>query len=76
MSDQDKVRENRLRRMADRQALRLQKSGRRDPRAIDYGTYMLIDPITNTVVAGASATGRPEFSLDDVEAWLTGEGRE
>ena len=67
----DKIRENRLRRMADRQGLRLQKSRRRDPRAIDYATYMLIDPSTNTVVAGVGATGRSEFSLDEVEDWLT-----
>ena len=33
----EKVRENRLRRMAKRQGLHLVKNGRRDPRAIDYG---------------------------------------
>jgi hypothetical protein len=73
----DKVRENRLRRMAGRQGLRLVKSRRRDPRAIDYGLYTLVSDRTNTVVAGTErTTGRPEFTLDDVEAWLTGEGVE
>ena len=39
-----KIRENRLRRMAERQGVKLQKSRRRDPHALDYGTYRLIDP--------------------------------
>jgi hypothetical protein len=73
----EKVRENRLRRMAERQGLRLVKSRRRDPRAIDYGLYTLVSDRTNTTVAGTErTTGRPEFTLDDVEAWLTGEGAE
>jgi hypothetical protein len=37
-----KVRENRLRRAAERQGLMLIKSRRRDPRAIDYGLYVLV----------------------------------
>jgi hypothetical protein len=43
-STSEKVRENKLRRMAERQRLRLEKSRRRDPLAYDYGTYMLVDP--------------------------------
>jgi hypothetical protein len=69
-AEQSKVRENRLRRMADRQGLQLVKSRRRDPRAIDYGGYMLVDPRTNSVVAGAEGVGRPHWSLDDVERYL------
>lgn len=38
----DKVFENRMRRMAARQGLILQKSGRRDRRARDYGLYRLL----------------------------------
>lgn len=73
-STQEKVRENRLRRMAERQGLRLVKSRRRDPRAIDYGLYTLVSAQTNTVIAGSErTTGRPSFSLDAVEAWLTGQ---
>jgi len=71
----EKVRENRLRRMAERQGLRLEKSRRRDPRAIDYGMYMLVHENTNSVAAGAEGTGRPNFSLDDVEEYLTGADR-
>lgn len=37
------TRENRLRRMAARQGLKLVKSGRRDPLAIDYGLYQIHD---------------------------------
>jgi hypothetical protein len=41
---EDKVRENRLRRAAERQGLRLAKSRRRDPNAADYDHYWLIPP--------------------------------
>jgi hypothetical protein len=36
---------------AARQGLRMEKSRVRDPRAIGYGTYMLVDERTNTVAA-------------------------
>ena len=61
MTDNDKVRENRLRRMAERQGLQLVKSRRRDPRATDYGGYMIVDPFANVVVAGGAPCA---FSLD------------
>jgi hypothetical protein len=51
---EDKVLENKLRRIAARRGLRLEKSRRRDPNAIDYGGYMLVDAYSNTVVAGAT----------------------
>lgn len=57
MVDTDKVRENRLRRMAARQGLTLQKSRLRDPRAIGYGLYQLGD--------------RQGLTLDQVEKQLT-----
>ena len=63
----EKVRENRLRRMAARQAMALQKSRRRDPYALGYGNYWLIDPNLRAVIAG----GEVGMSLDDVEQWLT-----
>ena len=43
--------ESRLRRAVHRQGYRLERSRRRDPRAYDYGTYMIIDPQNNTVAA-------------------------
>jgi hypothetical protein len=63
----DKIRENRLRRMADRQGLVLRKSARRDPRATDYGLYALV----NRTNAGAW-DGRFTLTLEDVERHLTG----
>jgi hypothetical protein len=66
----DKVRENRLRRMAERQGLALIKSRRRDPKAPDHGRYQLVDPATGGVVSGVS----PGFAIDEVETWLVGSG--
>lgn len=66
----EKIRENRLRRMAQRQGYTLSKSKRRDPRAYDYGVYWIVDESSGGVVAGDSTVG---MTLDDVEAWLTGE---
>jgi hypothetical protein len=68
----DKTREIRLRRAADRQGLRLERSRRRDPRAKDYGRYWLVDLATGDVVAGASPIRRPAWTLDQVEAYLIG----
>lgn len=65
-----KVRENRLRRMAERQRLSLVKSRRRDPYAPDFGGYMIVDPATSQVVAGGSPQAY-SLNLDGVEAWLT-----
>lgn len=69
----EKTRETRLRRMAERQGLQLVKSRRRDFRASDYGMYMIVDPTSNGVVAGTAGTGRPNFTIDDVEDYLRGE---
>jgi hypothetical protein len=65
----DKVRENRLRRVAERRGMILQKSRRRDPKAIDFGGYMLIDAETNGAILGSSPVAY-SATLDEVEAWL------
>lgn len=65
----EKVHENRVRRMARRQGLELEKSRRRDPLALDYGRYALIDE-AGAVVAGVEA-GRHAWALEDVERYLT-----
>ncbi len=72
MTGAEKVRENRLRRMAERQGLQLRKSRRRDQRASDYCIYRLVDARTNFVVAyvGYCDYG---LGLDDVEGYLTGD---
>ncbi len=62
-----RVRENRLRRLAQRQGLMLQKSRRRDPSALDYGRWFIVDQDTNGLVAGDQLG----ITLDDVEAYLT-----
>lgn len=65
MSDQDfKVYENGLRRAADRQGLQLVKNRRRDPRAHDYGTYLLLDADTRAVVYDV------DLSIDEVDYYL------
>lgn len=61
----DKVRENRLRRAAERQGLRLVKSRRRDPRALDYGRWEILNGDGRPVTDG--------LTLDDVEAYLHGD---
>jgi hypothetical protein len=65
-----KVAENRARRMAERQGLRLAKSRRRDPRSVDYGSYMLVDAATSGVVAYGLQSGYG-LSLTDVFEILT-----
>jgi hypothetical protein len=62
-TNEERTRENRARRVAERRGYRLEKTRRRDPQAIDYGTFYLI----------SLATGRQAFastSLDEVEAFL------
>jgi len=66
-----KVWENRIRRMAGRQGLRLEKSRRRDTRALDYGTYRLVDPATSKIVSDG-ASSLYGLTLDDIEKALLG----
>lgn len=66
----EKVRENRLRRMAQRQGLRLEKSRRRDEHALDYGCYALIDASRNAIYYGTDNSGLYRASLNDIEDML------
>ena len=68
MSNTDTLREDRLRRRAKRQCLRLCKSLRRDPFATSYGRYVLIDDASTHVVFGDPTH---YASLDQIEAYLT-----
>jgi hypothetical protein len=68
MDQDEKVRENRLRRMAERQGLELHKSRRRDKRALDYDGRWLTNPRTDELVLG----GEHGTTLDAIEAYLTG----
>jgi len=61
--------ENRVRRMAERQGYRLMKSARRDPRAIDYDCWQIVDVTDrNRDPVGEGYT----LSFEDAEAWLQG----
>jgi len=64
----EKVRENRLRRMAERRGLVLKKSRRRDPQAVDYGAYWLVEAEGNFLVYG----DQWGTDLDGIEEFLTG----
>ena len=68
----EKVRENRARRAARRQGLAVVKSRSRDPRALGYGGYMLVDTSNNSAVAGELNSPRV-LTLEQVEAWLQGD---
>jgi hypothetical protein len=59
----EKVREQRNRRAAARQGLKLTRSRRRDPRAIDYARYYLADADTTAVVTYGT--------LDEIERYLS-----
>lgn len=67
---QRKVLENRLRRAADRQGLRLEKSRLRDPRAIGFGTFMLTR--SGTVVRAGSPKGYG-LELHEIARYLYGD---
>ncbi|MGY1845512.1 hypothetical protein [Modestobacter sp. SYSU DS0875] len=66
MSPEEKVKENRLRRVAARRGLKLTRSRRRDPRALDYGRYWLTEVRSN-----APASPESGLTLDQVEEYLT-----
>jgi hypothetical protein len=72
----EKVQENRLRRMADRQGYRLLKSRARDPRDLTFGGYQLINLQTGGCDFGWGNANRGyAASLDDIETWLTSEDK-
>ena len=67
---EDKVRENRLRRMAERRGYILKRSRRRDPQAIDYGGYMLVEATRNFAVVGSDVYAF-SATLDDIEQFFS-----
>jgi hypothetical protein len=69
-SDSPELRAKRLRRAARRRGLDLRKARTRDPRDIEYERWMIIDTYRNAVIAGTDLDGRPNMTLDEVEAWL------
>jgi hypothetical protein len=68
-----KIYENRLRRVADRRGYRLEKSRRRDERAITFGLYRLVDLMTGEIIGAGlldHAPGGFGLELPDVAANL------
>jgi hypothetical protein len=66
MPDDEKIYEAKLRRVARRQGLTLSKSRLRDPRAIGYGSFTLVDG-NGMAVAYNDAGG---LTLEEVERAL------
>lgn len=64
-----KVRENRVRRSAERQGYSLHRTRRRDTRALDFGRYSL----ASSHAATASTASPQGATLSEVEAFLNGE---
>jgi hypothetical protein len=75
MMVQERSREQRLRRAAERQGYKLVKSRRRDPRALGYGRWYIVEAERNFIVIGTEG-GHPNMDLDAVEEWLTSEREE
>jgi len=62
----DKVRENRLRRMAIRQGIELRKCQRRDPMALDHGLWSMVWQRSHRPL-----TEGYELTSDEIERFLT-----
>ena len=69
MEVEEKVRENKLRRVAERRGFQIVKSRRKDPQAVDFGGYMLTDIRTNAVVLGSGAFAY-SATLEDIENYF------
>lgn len=75
MASDEKVRENRLRRMAERRGLTVHKSRRRDPAALDYGHIWLERWAVQSGVDGSSSSdvwAGPFRSLDELDGYFAG----
>jgi hypothetical protein len=67
-----KTYENLVRRKAKRQGHRLEASGRRDPRAYDFGKYALLIRSGNPAYLVGKEPGAFVHTLEDIEHWLDG----
>jgi hypothetical protein len=71
----EKAHENWVRRLAFRHGYQMHKSRRRDPGAMDHGLWSVVSTRTGQTVD--SRRGWPpvyNWSLDEIVAFLTGEG--
>lgn len=72
----EKVRENRLRRVAERRGLRIEKSRRRDREALTFGRYWVLRPNGKDIVDDIpelfpDAQREHTVTLDQIEAAFT-----
>ena len=65
-----KVRENRARRAAKRQGLKLEKSRQRDPLGISYGTYQLVDGEGRRELVDGDHSEGYGMTLEEIEVTL------
>ena len=72
-----KTYENRVRRMAERQGYRLEKSRRRDPLARGYGLYVIIEAERRLPVTHEDGPGDTihTLTLEEAEKWLLDSNR-
>ena len=63
----EKVKENRIRRKAQRLGFRVEKSRVRDPMAPDFGKYWILSEFTRNLLDGFDNSGRHCLSLQDLE---------
>ena len=68
---ENKVRENRLRRAAERQGFMLERSRRRDERATAYGLYAIRMLDNGGTVNPCGVNDIHTWTLDEVEQYLT-----
>jgi hypothetical protein len=62
--------ESRIRRTAQKLGLIVKKSRSRDPDAIDYGDYWVLDGETGVIIFPSGVGGQIGASLDDVAEFL------
>ena len=53
MTNEEKVRENRLRRKLERMGYEMKKSARKDRDALDFGCYIIVDAEKDCLYAGS-----------------------
>jgi hypothetical protein len=66
----EKVAENLVRRMAERQGFTLQRSRRRDPQSIDFGMYWLNNDEINARIFPSGPGSETGVTLDEIRQWL------
>lgn len=72
MSESVRTKEARLRRAAERRGLRLIKRRRFDPKAFDYGLYVLVEDQANAKqIADTMFQNRQGKTLDEIEQQLS-----